>query len=72
MINEGFKNSPIYLGGSPIKANDIINMNNIPFASTSVYEIGRIDYPRSNKGYYDNYYNGYYTGYYDNYYSGYI
>jgi len=68
-INEGFKNSPVYLRYSPIKTNEIININNIPFASTSVYEIGKIDYPEINN---TGYYNGYYKGYYQDYYSGYI
>lgn len=69
LISEGFKDSPVYLIDNPIKTNDIINMNNIPFASTSIYEIGKIDYPSSDyKGYYQNYYPQYYPGYY----SGYI
>ena len=73
LINEGFKNSRVYLGETPIKAHHIINMNNIPFGSTSLYEIGEIEYPGTiKKGYYNDYYNGYYKDYYQDYYSGYI
>ena len=57
LISEGFKNSKVYLGDSPIKAKDILNLNNINFASTSIYEVGKIDYP------YNNYYQGYYSSY---------
>jgi hypothetical protein len=46
-IHEGFKNSKVYLRGSPIKTktNDILNVNEINFASGSIYEVGKIDYP---------------------------
>lgn len=70
LINEGFRNSKIYLGDSPIKPHDFLNLNDIPFASNSIYEIGRILYPNNNnnnnRGYYSNYSN-YYPGYYSSY-----
>ena len=57
LISEGFKNSKVYLGDSPIKTNDILNLNDMKFTSSSVYEVGKIDYP------YNNYYQGYYSSY---------
>lgn len=66
LINEGFRNSKVYLGASPIKTNDILNLNDMNFASHSIYEVGRIDYPNNSayRGYYQDYYQDYYPGYY--------
>lgn len=68
LINEGFRNSKVYLGASPIKTNDILDLNNMNFASNSTYEVGKIDYP-NNRGNFPGYYSGYYAGYYSGDYS---
>ena len=67
LINEGFRNSKVYLGASPIKTHDLLNLNDMNFASTSIYEVGKIDY---NHNLYNGYYSDYYSGYYPGYYSG--
>ena len=50
LINEGFKNSKVYIGYSPIKANNILSMDNAKFGSNSIYEVGKIVTP-DNKRY---------------------
>lgn len=64
LINEGFRDSKVYFGVTPIKRNNFIHMNNNDFGSHSIYEVGRIEFP-------NNIYNGEYPNYYPNYYSGY-
>lgn len=75
LISEGFKNSRVYIGPEPglMPANELINLNDIDFASHSIYEVGKINYNNNNNdsnkgGPYQNYYSGYFSNYYDNYY----
>lgn len=67
-IYEGYKNSNVFMGISPIdkKNNQMINNN---FGSHSIYEVGKIKNQKNVSGYYDTYYSDYYPGYYSNYYS---
>lgn len=68
LISEGFKDSKVFIGASPIKTHELINLNDMSFASHSIYEVGKINYPSSSySGYYQNYYPGYYSGYYSSY-----
>ena len=70
LIKEGFRNSRVYLGDSPIKNNDFLYMNNNDFGSHSIYEVGKIEYPNNNS--YQTKYPNYYSSYYADYYSSYI
>ena len=48
LISEGYKNSKIYFVNRPIKIND----NDKNFASHSIYEVGKINYPNNNAYYF--------------------
>lgn len=69
LINEGFKNSQVYIGNSPIKTNKLLNLNTTNFGADSIYEVGRIDYTRDIN---QPKYQGVYQGVYQDYYSSYI
>lgn len=69
LINEGFRDSRVYLGNSPIKTNKLLNLNTTNFGADSIYEVGRIDYTRD---IYQPKYQGVYQGVYQDYYSSYI
>lgn len=68
LINEGFRNSNVYLGNGPIKTNDFLYMNNDDFGSHSIYEVGIVKKPNNNyNGDNSNYYSSYYSDYYSSY-----